>query len=213
MKLANIYFCLAVVFSFLVGNIFASGDPTLYEYYTSGGIKTALEADNVNQFTLNGKPLVVFSGTLHYFRVVPAYWKKVLASFKAAGLNTVQLYVPWNRHEDTPGHFDFTSDWLNLGRLLEEVKKADLFAVMRPGPFINAEWEFGGLPSWLLRNRTLETRRNVEPYLSRAKTYWSEVMKIINEHQFIKGKILTKNFKKFVNFFYFFRWACPYGTN
>lgn len=181
-----------------------SADPTLYEYYTSGGIKTALEANNVNQFTLNGKPLVLYSGTLHYFRIVPQYWKKILASFKAAGLNSVQLYVPWNRHEDIPGRFDFSSDWLNLGRLLEEVKKADLFAIMRPGPFINAEWEFGGLPSWLLRNKTLETRRNVEPYLSRAKAYWKEVMKIINEHQFIKGKQMILFYKIIIKIFYYF---------
>ncbi|KAH9399001.1 Beta-galactosidase-1-like protein 2 [Tyrophagus putrescentiae] len=187
MKLAIGAVFLVLIATFFSNVVFSTADPTLYEFYTGGGIKTGLEANNVNQFTLNGKPYVIFSGTLHYFRVVPQYWAKVLASYRAAGLNAVQIYVPWNRHEDIPGQFDFTSDWLNLGRLLEQVKQADLFAILRPGPFINAEWEFGGLPSWLLRNNSLETRRNSEPYLSRAKAYWSEVMKIINRHQFVKG--------------------------
>lgn len=170
-------------FLFFAGPV-ASKDPTLYEYYTAGGIQSGLKANHADHFTLNGKPLVLFSGTLHYFRALPDYWPRILRSFKAAGLNSVQVYVPWNRHEDTPGNFDFESPWLNLGNFLNEVKKADMFAVLRPGPFINAEWEFGGMPSWLLRDENMKPRTNYQPYLDRVNLYWTQVMKIINQHTF-----------------------------
>lgn len=125
-----------------------ANDPTLYEYYTSGGVKSGLEANNANHFVLNGRQFIIYGGSLHYFRQPYQYWGPVLRQYRAAGLNTVQIYVPWNLHEDTPGQLDFESPHLNLDRLLKEVKAADLFAIVRPGPYICAEWDFGGFPSW-----------------------------------------------------------------
>jgi len=154
--------------------------PTLYEYYNSGGIKSGLSA-NSDQFTLNGKHYVIYSGSLHYFRVVPEYWRPVLARFKAAGLNAVQLYVPWNLHEQQPGKFDFESPQLNLDHFLMLIKEADMFAIVRIGPFICAEWEFGGFPSWLIRDGGMQLRQNYQPYLDRVKLYWDQVMKIVNK--------------------------------
>src|SRR5690625_2537931 len=110
-------------------------DPTLYEHYTSGGIKSGLEANHADHFTLNGKPYIIYGGSFHYFRVVPEHWRATLQRFKAAGLNAVQLYLPWNLHEDRPGHFDFESPALNLAKFLEEIKLADMFAIVRPGPY------------------------------------------------------------------------------
>ena len=96
----------------------------LYKYFSNNGIKTDKQANNVNQFTLNGKSYAVFSGTLHYFCIKPQYWAIVFASYWVAKLNVVQRHrMLWNKHENTPSRFDFISDWLNLRRFLEKVKK------------------------------------------------------------------------------------------
>ena len=160
--------------------------PTLYQYYTSGGIHSGLEANNDNHFTLNGKPLVIYSGTFHYFRVVPEYWPIMLRRYKAAGLNAVQFYLPWNQHEDVPDRFDFgtQSPFLNVEKFLQLIHQEDMFAIVRPGPYICGEWEFGGLPSWLLHDRQMSLRSNYEPYRKRVKLYWDKVMEIINRYQF-----------------------------
>lgn len=76
--------------------------PTLYEYYTSDGIKAGL-SDNMPYFTLNDKNITIYSGAFHYFRVPRSYWRDRLRKMKAAGLNTVETYTPWNLHEPRPG--------------------------------------------------------------------------------------------------------------
>ena len=166
------YSCLSVLVTFLIIWCHGAADPTLYQYYTSGGIKSGLEANHADHFTLNGKPYIIYGGSFHYFRVVPQYWRSILQRFKAAGLNAVQLYLPWNLHEETPGHFDFVSPHLHLAKFLEEVKLADMFAIVRPGPYICAEWELGGFPSWLLRDPNMKLRSAYKPYLERVKKYW-----------------------------------------
>mgnify|MGYP005804473869 CR=1 FL=1 len=173
---------LAILVASLTGTQ-AAQDPTLYQYYTSGGIHSGLKADS-DQFTLNGKHFVIYGGSLHYFRVHPDYWRSTLQKFRAAGLNTVQLYLPWNAHEDTPGHFDFESPFLNLAKFLEENKQADMFATVRIGPYICSEWDFGGIPSWLMRDNNLKLRTNYPYYMERVKIYWEQVMKIVNKYQF-----------------------------
>ena len=183
----KILFCLAV---FVLGTL--AKDPTLYEHYTSGGIKSGLEANHPDHFTLNGKPFVIYGGSFHYFRAVPQHWREILHRFKAAGLNAVQMYVPWNLHEEMPGHFDFESAHLNLAKFLEEIKLADMFAIVRPGPFINAEWEFGGFPSWLMRDQHMQLRTNYKPYLERVKLYFEQALKIINRFQFSTGTFVMK---------------------
>ena len=125
-------------------------DPTNYEYYTSGGIKAGLRADSVD-FTLNHRKITLLSGSLHYFRLPWQYWKDRLLKFRAAGLNTVQTYAPWNLHEETPDNWNFDNGFLNLKDFLKAAKEADMFVVFRIGPYICAEWEMGGYPAWLLR--------------------------------------------------------------
>jgi len=128
---------------------------SLYNYLTGEGILGGVEA-NGPEFKVNGKPLRLLSGSLHYFRVHPDYWQTRLKQYKAAGLNVVDVYVPWNLHEPRRGEFDFGegssqfSPFLNITRFLQLVKEEDLLAILRPGPYICAEWEFGGFPSWLL---------------------------------------------------------------
>lgn len=125
--------------------------PTLYEYYTFEGIQSSLSDEHPN-FVLNGKKLKIFSGALHYFRVHPHYWKDRLKKYRAAGLNCVETYVPWNVHEPEDGQFDFGQNvdkndfslFLDLVLFLKMAQEEDLFVILRPGPYICAEWEFGG---------------------------------------------------------------------
>jgi len=97
-------------------------------------------------FVLDGRPVRLLSGALHYFRVHEAQWDHRLAMLRAMGLNCVETYVPWNLHEPRPGEF---RDPEALGRFLDAVRAAGLWAIVRPGPYICAEWENGGLPQWL----------------------------------------------------------------
>jgi len=106
--------------------------PTLYEYYSEHPHNKPLDI-NGTEFRLNGKQLVIYSGSLHYFRTFPERWEDLLLKYRAAGLNTVTFYVPWNLHEDTPDNFDFESPVLNLDRFLTLIKKHDMFAIVRPG--------------------------------------------------------------------------------
>ncbi|MGW1377589.1 beta-galactosidase [Streptomyces sp. NPDC002446] len=97
-------------------------------------------------FTLDGRPVRLLSGALHYFRVHEGQWGHRLAMLRAMGLNCVETYVPWNLHEPRPGEF---KDVGALGRFLDAARAAGLWAIVRPGPYICAEWENGGLPHWL----------------------------------------------------------------
>ncbi|MFI1175881.1 glycoside hydrolase family 35 protein [Streptomyces melanogenes] len=117
-------------------------------------------------FLLDGRPVRLLSGALHYFRVHESQWGHRLAMLRAMGLNCVETYVPWNLYEPAPGHY---RDPDALGRFLDAAHAAGLWAIVRPGPYICAEWENGGLPHWLtgalgrrVRTRDPEYLRHVE---------------------------------------------------
>lgn len=99
-----------------------------------------------DHFRIDGKPVRLLSGALHYFRVHEAQWDHRLSMLRAMGLNCVETYVPWNLHEPQPGRF---RDVAALGRFLDAAQRAGLWAIVRPGPYICAEWENGGLPVWV----------------------------------------------------------------
>lgn len=117
-------------------------------------------------FLIDGRPVRLLSGALHYFRVHEDQWGHRLAMLRAMGLNSVETYVPWNLHEPQQGRFH---DVQALGRFLDAAHEAGLWAVVRPGPYICAEWENGGLPHWLtgalgprVRTRDAEYLRHVD---------------------------------------------------
>ncbi|XP_075732130.1 beta-galactosidase-like [Rhipicephalus microplus] len=112
-----------------------------------------------NQFLIDGKPFRIISGSLHYFRVSRAHWKDRLLKMRFAGLNAVDVYAEWSGHEVEPGTFNFEGDY-DLRAFLDVAKDVGLLVVFRPGPFICAERDNGGLPYWLLR---------IDP----AMRYWS----------------------------------------
>ncbi|CAB3370130.1 Hypothetical predicted protein [Cloeon dipterum] len=166
--------------------------PTVYQYYTEGGINSGLEA-LPGQFRLNGKDITLYSGSIHYFRVVPEYWRDRLRRMRAAGLNAIDTYVPWNLHEPRKGEFDFGagnnefSKVLNLREFLQIAQEEDLLVILRPGPYICSEWEFGGLPSWLLRYPDIKVRTSDLVFTGHVKTYFDQLLAQVVDLQFTKG--------------------------
>ncbi|KAF5275960.1 hypothetical protein FQA39_LY00756 [Lamprigera yunnana] len=166
--------------------------PTLYEYYTADGLKSGLKAEGTC-FTLNDKIIILYSGAMHYFRVHPNYWQDRLRKFRAAGLNTVETYVPWNLHEPKPGVFDFGDggsdfhEFLDIEKFCKIAQQEDLFVIVRPGPYICAEWDFGGLPSWLLRHQKMNIRTTDDTFLNYVSLYFTQLFVILSKLQFTNG--------------------------
>jgi beta-galactosidase len=122
------------------------------------------------QFLLNGKPFRVISGEMHYARIPRAYWRTRLRMAKAMGLNAVTTYVFWNAHEPRPGVFDFSGD-LDIAEFIREAQQEGLYVILRPGPYACAEWEFGGFPSWLLKDPNTVVRSRDPQFLAAARTW------------------------------------------
>lgn len=137
-------------------------------------------------FYLNDKKMNIYAGAIHYFRVPAAYWEDRLKKLKAAGFNTVETYACWNLHEPVKGQFDF-SGMLDIERFLQTAADLGLYAIVRPGPYICAEWEFGGLPAWLLKDPQLRLRCYNEPYLTHVSDYYKEFLRRVAPHQVTKG--------------------------
>jgi len=131
-----------------------------------------------DSFFLNGKPFRILSGALHYFRVLPQQWEDRLLKLKAMGLNTVETYVAWNVHEAERGcfRFDGAADLVGFIRLAQAL---GLYVIVRPGPFICAEWEFGGLPAWLLNDPEMEVRCCYPPYQDAVQTFFSKLLPML----------------------------------
>ena len=96
-------------------------------------------------FLLDGSPFRVLSGALHYFRVHPGQWADRIRKARLMGLNTIETYVAWNAHAPTPDSF-LLDGQLDLGRFLDLVAAEGMHAIVRPGPYICAEWTNGGCP-------------------------------------------------------------------
>lgn len=133
-------------------------------------------------FLLDGQPFVVRSGALHYFRVHPELWVDRIRKARLMGLNTVETYVPWNFHSSHPGEFR-TDGARDLGRFLDLVHAEGMLAIVRPGPYICAEWDNGGLPAWLFAEDGVGIRSKEPRYLEHVGGYLDAVLPIVAERQ------------------------------
>lgn len=117
------------------------------------------------------RPVRILSGAIHYFRIVPEYWRDRLQKLKACGLNTVETYIPWNFHEPQPGLFRFDG-MADIVRFIQTAGEVGLQVIVRPSPYICAEWEFGGLPAWLLTDSDMQLRCYHLPFLNKVDDYY-----------------------------------------
>jgi beta-galactosidase len=137
-------------------------------------------------FELDGRPFRILSGALHYFRVHPDQWRDRIRKAKQMGLNTIETYVAWNAHSPREDAFDL-SGGLDLGRFLDEIAAEGMYAIVRPGPYICAEWDNGGLPAWLFRSGTVGVRRREPQYMAAVERYLRAVGEVIVPRQIDRG--------------------------
>ncbi|HEY3411426.1 MAG TPA: beta-galactosidase family protein [Armatimonadota bacterium] len=122
------------------------------------------------QFLMNGKPYLIISGEMHYPRIPRAYWRDRLRKARAMGLNTICTYVFWNLHEPRPGRFDFKNN-LDVAAFVREAGEEGLNVILRPGPYVCSEWDFGGYPAWLLKDGTMKVRSRDPRFLDACARY------------------------------------------
>lgn len=137
-------------------------------------------------FYRNGKVTPLLSGEMHYPRIPHQYWRHRLQMMKAMGLNTVATYVFWNLHEPEPGKWDFTGD-KNLAEYIRTAGEEGMMVILRPGPYVCAEWEFGGYPWWLQNVEGMEIRRDNPEFLKYTKRYIDRLYKEVGDLQVSKG--------------------------
>jgi len=122
------------------------------------------------QFVLDGKPFQIISGEMHYARIPREYWHDRLKMARAMGLNAVSTYVFWNLHELKPGVFDFSGQ-LDVAAFIRAAQDEGLFVILRPGPYVCAEWDLGGLPAWLFADPTIVLRSD-DPKFMQPVARW-----------------------------------------
>ncbi|HWJ91334.1 MAG TPA: beta-galactosidase, partial [Flavisolibacter sp.] len=127
-------------------------------------------------FLLDGKAFQMISGEMHYTRIPPAYWRDRMKMAKAMGLNTIGTYVFWNVHEPVQGKYDFSGN-NDIAEFIRAAKDEGLWVVLRPSPYVCAEWEFGGYPWWLLKDSTVKVRSNDPKFVAAYSSYIRELAK------------------------------------
>ncbi len=125
-------------------------------------------------FIADGEPIQIISGAVHYFRNFPDTWDDIFEKMVALGCNAVETYCAWNMHEKKIGEYDF-SGMLDIAAFLKKAQAHGLMAIVRPGPYICAEWEFGGLPWWLQTLPNMEIRCGNAVYMEHFTRYLRRV--------------------------------------
>ncbi|WP_431801210.1 glycoside hydrolase family 35 protein [Halobacillus andaensis] len=138
------------------------------------------------QFYLNQEPFQILSGAMHYFRTVPEHWEDRLQKLKALGLNTVETYIAWNVHEPRKGAFHF-SGLADIEQFIQLAQELELYVIIRPSPYICAEWEMGGLPSWLLKDHSVVLRSSDSRFLTHVEDYYDVLLPKFRPYLFQNG--------------------------
>ncbi|MBB5061807.1 beta-galactosidase family protein [Granulicella mallensis] len=133
-------------------------------------VSTAPLTVGTSGFLLKDKPFRIVSGELEYARIPRPYWRDRLRKTHAMGLNAITIYVFWNIHEPTPGVYDFSGQ-NDVAEFVREAQQEGLYVILRPGPYVCAEWDLGGYPAWLLKDHEMKLR-SLQPQFKAAATRW-----------------------------------------
>lgn len=159
---------------------------TFFSVPVSAQVKSSFEIKD-GQFLLNGKVVQIHSGEMHYARIPREYWAHRLKMLKAMGMNTVATYVFWNYHTTAPGVWDFQTGNKNLATFIKTAQAEGLMVMLRPGPYACAEWEFGGYPWWLQKNKDLVIRANNKAFLDSCRVYINKLAEQVRPLQVTTG--------------------------
>jgi len=138
-------------------------------------------------FLLDQKPFQIISGEMHPARIPAEYWRHRIQMAKAMGCNTIAAYVFWNYHESEPGKFDFQTENRNIARFIHIVQEEGMWLILRPGPYVCAEWDFGGIPFYLLKIPDIKVRCMDPRYIEAVDRYITELALQVKDLQVTKG--------------------------
>ncbi|KAJ2786353.1 hypothetical protein GGI15_001599 [Coemansia interrupta] len=131
---------------------------------------------------IDGEPRVLTAGAIHYPRSTPEMWDPMMKKAKRGGLNTIDTYVFWNMHERTKGEYDFATDRANLPLFIETARRNGLFVMLRIGPYVCAEWNYGGFPQWLRHEKDIVYRTNSKPFKREMKRFIAKVIDVVKPY-------------------------------
>ncbi len=137
-------------------------------------------------FLLNGEPFVVKAAEVHYPRIPRPYWEQRIKMCKALGMNTLCIYIFWNIHEQQEGVFDFTGN-NDIREFVHLAQRNGMYVIVRPGPYVCAEWEMGGLPWWLLKKRDISLREQDPYFMERLEIFEQKVGEQLGDLTIDKG--------------------------
>ena len=151
--------------------------------------KLSIEKDD---FFIDGEKTQIIAGAMHYFRIHPDYWRDRMEKMVACGINTLETYIAWNVHEPKQGEFDFSSPWTDIKKFILLAEELGLYVIVRPGPYICSEWDFGALPAWLLKDPGMRLRCANPSFLKVVDRYLKRVCEEIADLQYEKkGPIIA----------------------
>lgn len=166
------------------------GDPnTGISNLASSGTVAARQTFSLgtSDFLLNGAPFQIIACELHPARIPAEYWPHRIRMAKAMGCNTIAAYIFWNYHEAEEGKFDFTTGNRDLARFLRIVQREKLWVLWRPGPYVCAEWDFGGIPPYLLKDPELRVRSLYPRYMQAAERYMAQLARVFRPFLVTRG--------------------------
>ena len=138
-------------------------------------------------FRYDGKPIQIHSGEMHFARIPKEYWRQRLKMLRAMGLNTVATYVFWNYQETSPGVWDFKTGNHDVREFIKIAQQEGLMVILRPGPYVCAEWEFGGYPWWLQKDKDMQIRSKNGKFLDSCKVYINKLAEQVKDLQITHG--------------------------
>ena len=158
--------------------------------YTSCQSKPGTFEIGDQKFLLNGDSFTVKAAEVHYPRIPREYWEHRIEMCKALGMNSVCIYIFWNIHEQQEGVYDFTGN-NDIRAFCKLAQKHGMYVIVRPGPYVCAEWEMGGLPWWLLKKKDIRLREQDPYFMERVRLFELEVGKQLADLQITRGGPLS----------------------